>query len=252
MAIIYDPNGNAARILASQGGDSLTDSRTSVTLAAVNAETVIDVAQETSAVIDVRGSFTATMIAEISFDGTNYQQYPIFNPVTELYVVSITAAGQFVLALPPGSKKARVRMTAFTSPATVTFRAANAQGFIYSKDIPASMVSATGAAAAGVTLTIPSAGAGLFNYLTALQITRFAAAVLTPAATPVLVTTTGIIGTPTFSFPADAAAQGTVSTQQFDFSKPIKGTATATTMTIVCPVTTGVIWRVNAAFYIGA
>lgn len=253
MAIIYDPSGNAVRTLPAMGGDSLTDARTAATIGALNGETVIDIAQETNAVIDVRGTLSLTMIAEISFDGANYQQYPIFNPVTELYVVSMTAAGQFMLNIPAGAKKARIRCSAYTSgSATVTFRASTAVEFIYAKDIPSSMISATGAAAAGVTLTIPSAGVGLYNYLTSLQIVKFSTAALTAAATPVLVTTTGIIGTPTFSFPADISAQGLSVEQKFEFPKPVKGTATATTMTIVCPATTAIIWRVNAAFYIGA
>lgn len=253
MAIIYDPNGNAARLLPAQGGDALTDARAAATLGALNAETVIDIANEVSAVIDVRGTLSLTLIAEISFDGTNYQQYPLFNPVTELYVVGITAAGQSILEIPGGAKKARIRCSAYTSgSATVTFRATPSVEFVYSKDIPASMISATGAAAAGVTLTIPSAGVGLYNYLTALQIVKFSTAALTAAATPVLVTSTGLIGTPTFSFPADVSAQGLAVEQKFEFPKPVKGTATATAMTIVCPATTAVIWRVNASFYIGA
>lgn len=253
MAIIYDPSGNPLRILPAQGGDALTDARASATLGALNAETVIDIAQETSAVVDVRGTFVGTFIAEISFDGTNYQQYPLFNPITELYVVGITAAGQFMLEIPGGAKKVRIRMSAYTSGAAIViFRAALSPEWIYAKDIPASMISATGVAAAAVTLTIPSAGVGLYNYLTALQIVKFSTAALTAAATPVLVTSTGIIGTPTFSFPADVSAQGLAVEQKFEFPKPVKGTATATTMTIVCPATTGVIWRVNASFYIGA
>ena len=251
MALIYDTYGNPARLLPAQGGDTLTDTRAAATLGALNAQTVIDIALETAATIDVRGTLSLTMIAEISFDGTNYQQYAIFNPITELYVVNITAAGQFILAIPSGAKKARVRCSAYTSGAAiVTFRASPNQAFIYNKDIPASMVSATGIAGAAVTLTIPSAGVGLYNYLNVLQIVKFSTATLTPAATPVLVTTTGIIGTPTFSFPADVSAQGLAVEQRFEFPKPVKGTATATTMTIVCPATTGVIWRVNASFYI--
>lgn len=250
--ILYDANGNPIRMLAAQGGDTLTDARAAATLGTLNAETVIDVAMEKACAIDVRGTLSLTLIAEISFDGTNYQQYPLFNPITELYIVGVTAAGQYLLHLPTGSKKVRVRCSAYTSgSATVVFRAANGNDWVYAKDIPASMISATGAAGAAVTLTIPAAGVGLYNYLTGLSILKFNTALLTAAAAPVVVTTTGIIGTPSFSFNADAAAQGTSQEQQVPITKPIKGTATNTTMTIVCPATTSVIWRVNASFYIG-
>lgn len=253
MALIYDPQGNPYRILAAQGGDTLTDIRTAATLGVLNAETVIDIAQESTAVIDVRGTFVMTLIAEISYDGTNYVQYPIFNPLTEVYVVGISTAGHFMLEVPGGAKKIRLRCSAYTSGAAiVTFRAVEASEFIYAKDLPASMITATGAAAAAVTLTIPSAGSGLFNYLGMLQIVKFSAAALTPAASPVLVTTTGIIGLPTFSFPADVSAQGLVVEQLFQFPSPVKGSAAATAMTVVCPATIGIIWRLNAAFYIGA
>lgn len=253
MATIYDPNGNPLRTLAAQGGDTLVDARSAATLGALNAETVMAIGQESAAVIDVRGTLSLTLLFEVSFDGTNYQQYPLFNPVTELYVVSITAAGQFAAKIPPGAKLARIRCSVYTSGAAiVTFRAAQTPEFVYVKDIPASMISATGAAAAGVTLTIPSGGAGLYNYLTSLQIVKFSTAALTAAATPVVVTSTGIIGTPSFSFPADVSAQGLIVEQRFEFPRPVKGTAAATAMTIVCPATTAVIWRINASFYIGA
>jgi hypothetical protein len=109
--------------------------------------------------------------------------------------------------------------------------------------------SATGTAGAAVTLTIPAGAAGVFNYLCYLQIVKFAAALLTAAATPVLVTTTGMTGTPTFSFSADAAAQGTEQEQKYEGHDPIVGSAAATTLTVVCPATTGVIWRVNATYF---
>jgi hypothetical protein len=253
MSLIYDEQGNPQRILAAQGGDTVTDTRSADTLATLNAQTIISLAQETTAVIDVRGTFVGTFVAEISYDGINYVQYPIFNPLTELYVTGITAPGQFMLEIPGGSYRARVRCSAYTSGFSfVTFRAVSAPEFIYAKDLPASAISNTGAAGAAVTLTIPSAGVGLYNYLTMLQIVKFSAALLVPAATPVLVTTAGIIGTPVFSFPADASVQGSVVEQIFSFSKPVKGTLTNTAMTVVCPAITGVIWRVNASFYIGA
>lgn len=254
MAILYDINGNLVRNMAAQGGDVLTDPRAAATLGALNAETVIDLAQEQTVSIDTKtSSFNGTLIFEVSTDGTNYQQYPIWNSVTELYVVGISSAGAFQADIPRAAKKARIRCSAYTTGAmTVVFRASIGAQFNYSKDIPSSMISATGAAGAAVTLTIPVPGIGLFNYLTGLSIVKFNSALLTAAVAPVVVTTTGIIGTPAFSFNADAAAQGTSQELQAPIIKPVKGTATNTAMTIVCPLTASILWRVNASFYIGA
>ena len=111
-------------------------------------------------------------------------------------------------------------------------------------------IEATGAAAAAVTLTLAAPGVGLRHYLTYLRITRFAAALLTAAATPVLATTTNIPGTLVFSMPAEAAPQGSVFVYQEDFAYPLMTTAQNTATTIVCPVTTAVIWRVTAGYYV--
>ena len=104
------------------------------------------------------------------------------------------------------------------------------------------------AAAAAVTLTLPAPPVGLFHHITRLIIQRHAAALLTAAATPVIVTTTNLPGSRAFSIPADAAAQGTVYSEIAEPATPMRSSATATATTIVCPVTTGVIWRVSADF----
>lgn len=108
----------------------------------------------------------------------------------------------------------------------------------------------TAAAGTGVTITIPAGGAGLFNYLCSLEIFEFAAALLIVAATPVLVTTTGLINTPTFSLPADARVQGNAISYIYTFGIPIKGSAANTAMTFVAPATTSVIWRLNASYFV--
>lgn len=111
-------------------------------------------------------------------------------------------------------------------------------------------VTGTAAAGTGVTATLPAPGANLRQYITRIQIIRFAAAALTAAATPVLVTTTNIPATPTFSIDASAAAQGTTDKTDLDFtSAPIESSADNTNTTIVCPATTNVIWRVNVWYY---
>jgi len=109
---------------------------------------------------------------------------------------------------------------------------------------------ATGASGAVVTLTLTSPGAGLRHYVTYVSINRYAAALLTASATPVVVTTTNFPGALAFTFPADAAALGTLFQLQEDFTYPIASSALATNTTIVCPATTGVIWRVSAGFYV--
>ena len=112
-------------------------------------------------------------------------------------------------------------------------------------------VSVTAAISTAATLTLPAAPAGQFIYLVALEITLFAGAVLTAAATPVLITTTGITGTPTFSLNASAMAQGTVEERIFQFGVGLKGSAAATAMTFVAPLTTNVIWRMNGFYFVG-
>ena len=107
-------------------------------------------------------------------------------------------------------------------------------------------LTATGAAAAAVTLTIPSPGAGLSQFIYVIQINKFNTALLVAGAAPVTVTTTNLPGTPSFDFGADAATQGTFQTLLLQPMAPFKAAAPATAITIVCPATTSVIWKVTA------
>lgn len=111
------------------------------------------------------------------------------------------------------------------------------------------VVSTTGAAGAAVTATLPAAGAGLFHYITNIEIVCFAAALRVAAATPVVVTTTNIAGSLAYSFKANAMTQGDSEVQQKVFDLPLKSTTANTATTIVCPLTTSVIWRVNVHYY---
>lgn len=255
MAIIYDSLGNEVRALDTVGGDTLTDTRVNtVSLGVIQAETVFDCAGTNSAVVDVRGTFSATLNMEATIDGTNYFSIPVFVPTTEIWQVNITAAGSYVGHLPSGCKKVRVRCSAYTSGAAiVALRGSTGDNIVYAKPIPATVaVTNTGAAAAAVTLTLAAPGAGLFHYITRLIIKRFATTLLTAGATPVLVTTTNLPGTRVFSFPAEAAAQGTIYSEIIAPAQPLKSSAANTATTIVAPVTTGVIWRITADYYVGA
>jgi hypothetical protein len=110
-------------------------------------------------------------------------------------------------------------------------------------------VTATGAAAAAVTATLPAPGAGLFHFITAIEISMFYTAAGTAAATPILVTTTNFAAATVFSFDASAAAEGTISRYILTPFVPIQSSVANTATTIVCPASTAKIWRVNVFYY---
>jgi hypothetical protein len=113
------------------------------------------------------------------------------------------------------------------------------------------MVTATGAAAAAVTLTLPAAGAGLFHYVTALEITLYSSAARTGAAAPWVVTTTNLPGSPAFTF-STAGAIGATERAVLAPTTPLRASAANVATTIVCPAATGGIWRVNCTYFAAA
>jgi hypothetical protein len=224
-------------------------------LGALNAEVVTPCDGASSVTLDLQGTFNLTVEVSGSVDGTNYTLIPMrrLNAASVLYVAGIagTSVGQWIGNC-AGYRFVRARATVYSSgAATANLVVSNAMydPNLMTKITPSTQT-AVGASGAAVTLTIASPGAGLRHYLTYLSITRYAAAVLTASATPVTVTTTNLPGALAFTFPADAAALGTVDRWREDFAYAIASSAQATATTIVCPVTTGVIWRVTAGFYV--
>lgn len=226
------------------------------TLGALNAEIITDCDGASSFSLDMRG--TAVLTVEISgtVDGTNWTFIPArpvgLAGVSYLASIVFPAGGGVWTGVCGGFKRIRARVTAYTSGSvSATLLASNGvldqtlQG-----QVTNGIGTAVGASGATVTLTLAAPGAGLRHYLTYLSINRFAAAVLTAAAVPVTVTTTNLPGSLAFSFPAEAAALGTIDRWREDFAFPIASNALNAATTIVCPVTTGVIWRVTAGFYV--
>jgi hypothetical protein len=226
------------------------------TLGSLNAEVIVNTDGAASFSIDLRGTFSMTVELSGTVDGTNWTFIPV-RPIGQIavaYVAAITgtAAGVWAGTCAP-FRQVRARVTAYTSGAAVATLMASTAPLDDSLQgrITPLLVTATGAAAAAVTLTLPAPGAGLRQYLTYLRVTRFAAAALTAAATPVLITTTNIPGSLVFTAPADAALQGTTTPiVSEDWASALAGSALNTAMTVVCPVTTGVIWRVSGGYYI--
>jgi hypothetical protein len=222
---------------------------------AVNGEVVIDADGASTVALVVTGAYVGTLTVEGSIDGTNYDVIPL-RPVNVggVYVLTLASAavGRWFGAC-SWARRVRVRMSAYTSgTATVTLAADNGNLEVLSLSKAADLaVTNTGAAAAAVTLTLAAPGAGLFQYITRLIVCRFATALLTAAATPVLVTTTNLPGTRVLSFPAEAALQGSMYCEIISPAAPLKATTANTAVTVVCPATTAVIWRATADYYNG-
>ena len=223
------------------------------TLGSLGAEVLLAADGASTLSIDLRGTFNLVVELMGSVDGVNWTVIPMrpVNQASVSYTPSIagTVAGIWVGKCAP-FRLVRARASAYTSgTAAVTLLSDTAllddslQG-----TIAPLLVTATGAAAAAVTLTLPASG--LRHYLTGLRIDRFAAAVLTAAATPVIVTTTNLPGALAFSLPAEAAALGTVQSYQTDYALALAASAVNTASTIVCPATPGVIWRASASYYL--
>ena len=152
-----------------------------------------------------------------------------------------------------GFLQVRVRCTAYTSgSATAVLSATRAplEPAMVVGGCTALLVTVTAASGAIATLTLPAPGAGLRQYITYLAVNRFAAAVLTAAAAPVVATTTNLPGAMAFSFPAEAALLGTLFPLREAFAYPLAASAQNTAVTIVGPATTGVIWRISAGYFV--
>jgi hypothetical protein len=109
----------------------------------------------------------------------------------------------------------------------------------------------TGTAGTGVALTatLPLV-ASQFHYISSIEIMAYSTAARTGGATPIIVTTTNLPGNPAWTF-ATAAAIGTTDTKFFTYNSPVKSAVVGTATTIVCPATTGVIWRINVNYFTG-
>jgi len=239
-----------------------------VPLAAALAEIVHDVDGDEHALINVVGT-SPVMTIEFSgsVDGVNYFVIPalclagvggtIPNAATQFTADTLAATNTLrVYAVRTSQLKSiRVRVSAYTSGSidvVIRSDAQRSQHPAMNDRISSSLhVTNTGAASAAVTATLPAV-VGLRHYIDRISVIRSATAVLTPSATPVLVTTTNLPGTPVLTFGSDAAAQGVDKELVLDFGGAgLACSAVNTATTVVCPIYTGVIWRVNVTYRLG-
>lgn len=109
--------------------------------------------------------------------------------------------------------------------------------------------SATAAAGSGVTATTITPTGEQRIHLVSLEVVRFAAALLVAGAAITNVTvTTGL--SMNIPFPTDAAAQGSLHRYLYEPCIPLPSQLKGSVLTVTCPATTDVIWRVNMAYFL--
>lgn len=213
-------------------------------------------------------AFIGTLEFAGSVDGVNFLPLPAYPLAVAsvggtipqsgqpLLVIALVAANTNVTYVQPcGQYRAvRCRVTAYTSGSLTIAANADTQPGANTAVLakPATLVvTNTGAVSTAVTATL-AAVAGLRHVLDFIQVTRSATAALTASATPVLVTTTNLPGTPVMTFGSDAGGIGVDKEVKLDFGAVgLAATALGTATTVVCPVYTGVIWRVTVCYRLG-
>jgi hypothetical protein len=270
MAIILDTRGNEFQGQLDQiGGGLIVDARVSGgILGALNAELVMDLNGKAVATFDVRtgSALNMTFVAEGTIDGTNYFTLPLFvnqqllaAAVTqETYAAAIVTgavasmSGLYTVGV-SGFRRVRLRISVYASGSiAVTGRASAADQIIQVRNIPSNLhVTATAAANAAATATLPGV-AGLFHYITSIDITRNATAALAGTAT-IIHTTTNLPGSPAWSVGNAMAAGGTQIDVQYAPTTPLKSSVAGTATTVVAAAGgVAVLGRVNVSYYLGA
>ena len=266
-SLILDARGNPYQgSLDSIGGETLTDARASAqVLGALSAEVLIDVQGKNIVQFDVRTAAGAlTYLFEGTMDGTNYLSIPMWTVSQTL--VSVALAGQYqaqvVVATThvathqinaSGWRRIRCRVSAYTSGnITVAARGTEANLFGSQQLVPSILhVTATAAANASATASLPAAGAGLFHYITYIDITRNATAVLAGTAT-LIHTTTNLPGSPAWSVGNAMNAGGTEKDVVYKPTTPLKSLLSNTATTVVAAAAgAAVLVRVNVSYYVG-
>lgn len=258
--ILKDQRGNEFLGALDQiSNGTLTDPRTiGATLNAANAEVVMDLSGHAVALFHLQtAAGNLTVVFEATVDGTNYFGLPGLNVATEsmLAAIVITTTQSAVYAVGvSGFRRVRARVSAYTSGTiTINTRATQSDFAIYSRPMPSTLaVTVTAAANTGAVLTLPAPGAGLFHYITSLQISRNATAALAGTAT-LVITSTNLPGALAWSVGNAMAAGGTQRDVELAPTTPLKSSAANVATTIVMPVPgAAVLWRAVATYYIGA
>jgi hypothetical protein len=261
MAVQYDARGNEFfGQLDAITGQVLTDARTSTaSLAAVNAEGVSDLNGHSCVAVHLQAGavVTATFVFEGTLDGTNYFALPAVDVATGAQVASIALAAATISKVfyvqVAGFRRYRTRVSAYTSGTVIAAHRATTgpMPVPYAPPFPTTLwVTATAAANTAATASLPAV-AGMFHYITHIDITRNATAALAGTAT-IIHTTTNLPGSPAWSVGNAMAAGGTQLDAFIDFAVPLRSSVANTATTVVAAAGgAAVLGRVNVGYYIG-
>jgi hypothetical protein len=198
-------------------------------------------------------------VFEGTVDGVNYFGLPSFNVLTEqmlsAIVITTTHAATYVVGC-SGFRRVRVRVSAFTTGSVVAaLRGSSSDYARYARPIPSTLlVTATAAINTGVTATLAAPGAGLFHYITRVELIKLYGVIGVAAGAGVIITTTNLPGGPSFTTEQLASAAGTA-TRVIDenfMGNPLKSAVANTATTFVAGLQLQTIWRWNITYYVGA
>ncbi len=246
------------------GGLTLTDARVAgATLGALNAELLIDIQGKANVYFEIRAAANAaTYVFEGSLDGTNYYTLPVRGVVGTLAatvvqenivssVVVATSAAAVYAVNSTGWRRIRCRVSAYTSgTATVTARGTVSDLAIIAQPQPSMLhVTATAAVNTGSTCTLPAA-AGLFHYITKIELVKLYNVVGVAAGAGMIITSTNLPGTPAWTTEQLASAAGTaVRVIDANYQNPLKSLVANTATTFVAGAQLQTIWRWNVSYY---
>lgn len=241
------------------------------TLGGPNAEIVMDLDGDENANIHIISSdLIGTIEFSAAYDDTsaNYHLVPAF-PISNAAVGgTIPVAGRPLTsealvaaqdvrayAVPCGQfRKLRLRLSSHSSGSIVVCMTSDCNDSshlsIAAKPMT-DLISVTASVSAALTATLPAVP-GLRHILDFVRVTRSATAALTAAATPVLITSTNLPSSFAMTMGQDAGGVGIDKEAMNDFGGTgLAATAINTATTIICPVYTGVIWRINVGYRLG-
>jgi len=114
-------------------------------------------------------------------------------------------------------------------------------------------VSQTAAVNTAVTASLPAPAAGLFHYITSIQVVKVYNALGVAAGAGVVVTSTNLPGAAAWITEQAAGAVGTaVTVINYQPTTPLKASVAATISTVAAPAQLQTIWRINVSYFTAA